>query len=280
MDDKPFRLLDKINEYGELALDSLVSHAPPVIIGVVLLWVGMKVINKILDLIDKLFDKRKVDQDLQPFLLSLLSAIMKVLLILVCADIIGIPTNNFVAILAAASFAVGMALQGSLANFAAGVMILLFKPYKRGDLVELDGNVGSVREIQIFNTILTGLDQKRFIVPNGAAMSGTITNLSAEDFLRVDLTVNIPYSEDFDNVERIILDAINSTPKVLKEPSSYVGIETYDSHYLVVAMRPHATVEDYWDVYFNVNRNVKKALSENGIKVAYTEGMELGVIGK
>ncbi len=279
MDDN-FNFLEKANDYFHLAIDSLVTHAPSVIIGVILLWVGMKVINRFLNWMDDFFDRRNVDQDLQPFLLSMMSAIMKILLILVCVDIMGIPTGNFVAILAAASFAVGMALQGSLANFAAGVMILLFKPYKKGDVVELDGQVGTVKEIQIFNTILTGLDQKRFIVPNGTAMGGTITNLSAEEFLRVDLQVNIPYSEDFSQVESIILNALQNTTHVLKAPAPYVGIESYDSHYLIVAVRPHTTVDTYWDVYFEANRNVKRALSENGIKVAYTEGMELGEIGK
>ncbi len=275
-----FDIIEKMTGYGELALDSIVTHAPKVIIGLILLWVGMKIINKVVKMIGKLFESNKLDEDLKSFLLSLISAIMKVILVMTCADIIGLPVNSFVGILAAAAFAVGMALQGSLANFAAGVMILLFKPYKKGDLVELAGSLGTVKEVQIFNTILTGVDQKRFIVPNGAAIGGTITNLSAEEFLRVDLTVNVPYSEDFDKVESIIMKAMQSTPKVLTNPAPYVGIASYDSHYLVVAMRPHATVEDYWDVYFNVNRNVKKALSENGIKVAYTEGMELGEIGR
>lgn len=275
-----FDIMAKIKEYGNLALDSVVTHAPKIIIGLVILWIGMKVINRLMKMIAKLFEKNSMDGDLKSFLISLFSAILKVVLVMMCADIIGLPITSFVGILAAAAFAVGMALQGSLANFAAGVMILLFKPYKTGDLVELAGSLGTVQEVQIFNTILTGVDQKRFIVPNGAAISGTITNLSAEEFLRVDLTVNVPYSEDFDKVEKIILDAMNATPKVLKDPAAYVGIASYDSHYLVVAMRPHATVEDYWDVYFNVNRNVKKALSENGIKVAYTEGMQLGEIGR
>jgi len=126
----------------------------------------MKIINKIMKLVSKLFEKNKLDDDLKSFLVSLISAIMKVLLVMTCADIIGLPVDSFVGILAAAAFAIGMALQGSLANFASGVMILLFKPYKKGDLVELAGSLGTVQEIQIFNTILTGVDQKRFIVPN------------------------------------------------------------------------------------------------------------------
>jgi len=274
------KYLETIKHYGQIGLDSLIIHAPSVIIGVIILWVGMKLINRFLSWLDDFFDKRNVDQDLQPFLLSMMSAIMKILLILVCVDIMGIPTGNFVAILAAASFAVGMALQGSLSNFASGVMILLFKPYRQGDLVEIDDHTGHVKEIQIFNTILTGLDHKRYIIPNGTAMSGTIVNLSAEKHLRVELSVNMPYTEDFERVEGIILDALRNTPKVMSDPAPTVGIENYDSHYLVLAVWPFAQTEDYWDVYFHANRNIKRALHENGVQVAYTEGMELGPIGK
>ncbi len=266
--------------YFDLAKEALILHGTSLVIGLIVLWVGMKILNKFLGWVNKLMLKKELDADLRPFIHSLLSAILKMLLILSVAGIVGIPITSFVAILAAVSFAIGMALQGSLSNFAAGIMILIFKPYSQGDLIDVDGKIGHVKEIQIFNTIIIGLDNKMVIIPNSIVMSGVITNMTAEQNLRVELSINMPYSEDFDNVERIILDAVNKTPKVLQDPKPLVGIHSYDSHYIILAIWPYALTEDYWDVYFAVNRNVKKALSENGIKVAYTEGMELGEIGK
>ena len=192
---------------------------------------------------------------------------------------VGIETTSFVAMLAAAGFAVGMALQGSLSNFAAGVMVLIFKPYTVGDLVEIDGETGHVEEIQIFNTILTNLDNRTTIIPNSMAMGGKITNLSVRGHLRIDLNVTMPYAEDFDKVKSIILQAIKSTPNVMQEPAPFVGIETFDSHNIVLAVRPYAKTEDYWQVYFDTYQNVKRALGENGIQVAYSEGVEMGKIG-
>lgn len=272
--------MDAINRYLGLAKDAIVLHGTSLVLGLIVLWVGMKVLNKVLDKLDDFMLKRGIDNDLRPFIHSLLSAILKMLLILMVAGMVGIPITSFVAILAAVSFAIGMALQGSLSNFASGIMILIFKPYRQGDLIDVDGKIGHVKEIQIFNTIIIGLDNKMVIIPNSLVMSGVITNLSAEGHLRVELSVNMPYSEDFAHVEGIILEAMKNTPKVIQDPAPLVGIHSYDSHYIILAVWPYALTEDYWDVYFNVNRNVKKALSENGIQVAYTEGMELGPIGK
>jgi len=272
--------METINHYLKLAQDAIILHGSSLVLGIIVLWVGMKILNKVLDKLNDFMLKKGMDNDLRPFIHSLLSAILKMLLILVVASMVGIPITSFVAILAAVSFAIGMALQGSLSNFASGIMILIFKPYKQGDLIDVDGKIGHVKEIQIFNTIIIGLDNKMVIIPNSMVMSGVITNMTAEGHLRVELSVNMPYSEDFNRVESIILDAVKNTPKVLADPAPLVGIHTYDSHYIILAIWPYALTEDYWDVYFNVNRNVKKALSDNGVQVAYTEGMELGPIGK
>jgi len=168
-----------------------------------------------------------------------------------------------------AGLAIGMALQGTLGHFAAGVMVLIFKPYRVGDLVDLQGQLGHVDEIQVFNTVLTSLDNKKIIVPNGIATSGIMTNLSTNEYLRVDLNAAMPYEEDFDKVRGIIMEALKATPKVMSDPAPVVEIEKFNEHNVLLCVRPYSTTEDYWDVYFGAYKNVKAALGKHGIKVAY-----------
>lgn len=272
--------MEDFDKYLGQLTDMVIEYAPKLALALIVLLVGLRVINRLVDFVTGMMEKNGLSEDIRPFLSSIFGVALKLLLIFSVAGIIGIETTSFVAVLAAAGFAVGMALQGSLSNFASGVMILIFRPYKVSDLIEVEDNMGHVEEIQIFNTIITTLDNKTVIVPNSMAISGIITNLSTKKHLRVDLNVTMPYEEDFSKVEAIIMNAIKSTPKVLEDPAPFVGIETFDSHNIVLAVRPYATTEDYWDVYFETLRNVKKALGENNIKVAYSEGVELGKIGK
>ena len=255
------------------------EYAPKLALAIAVLLVGLWVVNQIVHLLGKTLKRSGISADIHPFLLSLTSVILKVLLIFSVAGMVGIETTSFVAVLAAAGFAVGLALQCSLSNVASGVMILLFKPYKVGDLIHLHDQMGHVREIQIFNTIINTLDHRTVIIPNSEAIGGIITNLSTQGILRVDLQVTMPYEEDFDRVEKILLEAIRNTPKVLSEPAPMVGIEAFDSHNILLCVRPYANTEDYWDVFFEANRRIKQALGAHGIKIAYSEGVELGPIG-
>ncbi len=260
-------------------LKNAIEFAPKIVMALVVLLIGLWVINNIVSFLGNAMEKAGLDKDIRPFLKSLVGVLLKVMLIFSVAGIVGIETTSFVAVLAAAGFAIGMALQGSLGNFAAGVMILIFKPYRVGDLVNLQDEMGHVQEVQIFNTIIKTLDNKTSIVPNGLAISGIITNLSTEEVLRVDLNVTIPYAQDFPQARQVILDAVKKTPKVLSDPAPFVGIEEFDSHNIKLVVRPYAKTEDYWDVYFETYTNVKAAMSSNNMKVAYSEGIELGDIG-
>ena len=206
----------------------------------------------------------------------MVGVLLKVMLIFSVAGVVGIDTTSFVAVMAAAGFAIGMALQGSLQNFAAGVMVLIFKPYKVGDIIDVHDQMGKVLEIQIFNTLIATFDNRTVIIPNSMAISDVITNLSAREHLRIELMVPMPYQEDFDKVENIVLDALRNTPGVLEDPAPFVGIHTFDSHSIQLAVWPHAKTDDYWDVYFAAQKNVKSALRNHNIKVAYSEGIELG----
>lgn len=268
-------LTSRLETFQTMAME----YAPKLVMAVVVLLIGLWIVNRLVSVVENLMERSGLSEDIRPFLTSLVSVLLKVMLIFSVAGIVGIETTSFVAVLAAAGFAIGMALQGSLGNFAAGVMVLIFKPYKVGDLIDVQGQTGHVQEIQIFNTIIATPDNRTVIIPNGSAISDVITNLSTREYLRVDLNVSMPYAEDFDKVESIILDALRNTPDVLTKPAPFVGIETFDSHNVLLAVRPHCKTEDYWDVYFNASRNVKKALANNGIQVAYSEGIELGSIG-
>ena len=256
------------------------EYGPKIIGAILVVWIGLKIIHKIEKMIAVAFEKAGLSEGLRPFLSSLIVVSLKVFLLLSAAGIAGMDLSSLTAVIAGAVFAIGMALQGSLGNLAAGLMILIFKPYKVGDIVDIKGEVGKIIEVQIFNTVIKTFDNKLSIIPNGLAIGDIIINMSEKKYVRVDLNVYMPYEEDFDAVSLIIKDALRGTPKVLKEPEPFVGIESWESHSILLSVRPHCHIEDYWDVYYESYRNVTKAMAKNNIKVAYSEGVELGRIGK
>jgi small conductance mechanosensitive channel len=269
---------DSMSKYASELLGKSLTYLPNIIMAIVVLVVGMKIIKYLVSYLGNMLEKSNFSAEIRPFLTSLLGMGLKVLLVFSVAGMVGIETTSFIAVLGAAAFAVGMALQGSLSNLAAGVMILIFRPYKVGDLVKVSDEMGHVDEIQVFNTIMTTLDNKTIIVPNSTAIGGIITNLSSRKHLRVDIQVPIPYSENFAKVELITLEALRQTAKSLDQPAPFVGIETFDSHSILLTARVYAQTEDYWDVYFEAARNIKHALGKHDISVAYSEGIALGKI--
>lgn len=271
--------MEELNKYSDQAIKMAIDYAPKLALAIAVLLIGLWIIKTISNLIGKTLEKSNISKDVQPFLRTLVDVTLKVLLVFSVAGMVGIETTSFVAVLAAAGFAVGMALQGSLSNFAAGVMVLVFKPYKIEDIIKIEDEMGHVEEIQIFNTIIKTFDNKTVIIPNSTAISGIITNLSTKEFIRVDLNVHIPYAEDFPKVKEILERALRNTPKVLSAPAPFVGIESFDSHNVILSARPYTKADDYWDVYYAANQNIKAALAENNIQVAYSEGIELGKIG-
>ena len=231
--------------------------------------IGLWIISGISGMATRAMQRSGLDKDVVPFLGTLLNVLLKVLLVLSIAGMVGIETTSFVALIGMVGLAIGMALQGTLGHFASGVMILMFKPYKQGDLIDIQGQIGHVEEVQVFNTVIRTPDNKRVVIPNGIATSGLITNLSAFNCLRVDLKIAMPYEEDFDKVKGIVLKALQATPKVLSDPAPVVEIESFGEHNVTLVVRPYATTADYWDVYFQSYRNIKQALGAQQIKVAY-----------
>ena len=258
-----------MSEKLDLLISKFVEWSPKLLGAIIALIIGLWIISMIMKVIRKRMMASKMDEELVPFMATMISVILKVLLFIGVAGTIGFETTSFVALLGMLGFAIGMALQGTLGHFASGVMILTFKPYKVGDLVDIQGQIGTVDEIQVFNTVIDTLDNKKVIIPNGVATSGVITNLSANGLLRVDLQIAMPYEEDFEKIRSIVADAISETPKVLDIPKPVIEIAKFDVNNLVLDVRPYATPDDYWDVYYGTYKNLKTALGKAGIKVSY-----------
>ncbi len=266
--------------YIEKITAMVIEYAPKLALALVVLVIGLKIINRLADLMGKAMGKAGISANILPFLQSLIGISLKVLLVFSVAGIVGIETTSFVAVLAAAGFAVGLALQGSLGNFAAGIIILLFRPYKVGDWIELQDKFGKVEEIQIFNTLIVTPGQKTLIIPNGQVVESIVTNYSRKGFIRIELNVTMPYEESFPRVKQIIMDELASITKVLDDPEPEIGIETYDSHNLSITVRPYVIPDDYWEVTFLIHEKIKAAFHRHHIKVAYSEGVEMGTIGE
>ncbi len=276
MDEIP---IDDVLTYGDKFINIIKTYGPNLLLAIVVLYVGLRIIAKLSRVVTKAMAKAGISENIRPFLSSILSVAMKVMLFFSVAGMVGIDTASFVAVLAAAGFAIGLALQGSLANFAAGIIVLLFKPYKVGDWIEVSDKFGRVEEIQIFNTVMITPGQKTLIIPNGQIVDNIVTNYSKKGYIRMELQVSMPYAESFPRVQQIIVEALKPIDKILATPPLEVGIESYDSHSIVVAVRPYVKPDDYWEVTFASYKNIKQAFHNNGIKVAYSEGVELGPIG-
>ncbi len=248
--------------------NTLLAWAPKLVAAIAVLIIGFWIVKMISKAIGKSLEKSGIDGDLIPFLKSLVSVLLKIMVVISAAGVVGIEVTAFAALLAGAGLAIGAAMSGTLSHFAAGVMVLIFKPYRVGDLVDIQGTVGHVAEIQVFNTIIDTLDNKKVIMPNGIATSGIMTNLTANGKLRVDLNVAMPYEEDFDKVKGIIKGALDKVSERLPDEPT-IEIEKFDENNVLLAVRPYATDATYWDVYFNSYKEIKKAFGEAGIEVAY-----------
>ncbi|MBT8289166.1 MAG: mechanosensitive ion channel [Flavobacteriaceae bacterium] len=240
------------------------------ILGAILIWiVGSWIIKRIMKMTKKVMNKANYEESLQKFLVNLLGWVFKILLILAILAKLGVETTSFAAVLAAAGLAVGLALQGSLANFAGGVLLMIFKPIKVGDLIQAQGELGVVKEIEIFTTKLITPGNKLAIIPNGALSNGNILNYSAEGKLRVDLTIGVSYDSDIKRTKEVLMNVLASNPKVLQDPAPTVNVSELADSSINFAVRPWSTVADYWDVYFGTTEECKKALDAAGIEIPF-----------
>ena len=261
-------------------LEWAMNFAPKLGLAIAILLLGFWLVKRVRKLVQRSLKRAKVSAEVITFLGSMLDMVLKFIVLLIAAGVIGFQVSSLVAILAAAGFAVGLALQGFLGNFASGITIVFFKPYKVGDWVEISEKFGRVESIQIFNTTLITPGKKTLIIPNGQVTDNTITNFSTLGHIRLELQVTIPYAESFPKVKPIILEALKEIPEILEEPEPLVGIESFDSHNIIIGVRPFIEPDYYWEVTFQAYEAIKKAFNKNGIQVAYSEGVELGSIGE
>lgn len=260
-----------IENWLDKGIDFIIKHGPS-LIGAILIWIiGSWIIKKIMKTVSKLMSAKHYDESLQKFLINLLGWGFKIILALAALGTLGVETTSFAAILAAGGLAIGLALQGSLGNFAGGVLIMIFKPFKIGDLIEGQGVIGTVKEIEIFTTKLSTPDNKEAIIPNGALSNGNILNYTSQGTLRVDLNIGIGYGDDIKKAKDVIIKALVDNPLVLQDPKPTVAVSELGDNAINLVVRPYANVADYWDVYFSALEDAKKALDAAGISIPYPQ---------
>ncbi|MFK8057789.1 MAG: mechanosensitive ion channel family protein [Saprospiraceae bacterium] len=253
-------------------LEAALLYLPKVLGAILVVIIGFWLAGKISKIVGKTLTNRGTDATVIPFLTSLISVGIKVIVLISAAGMFGVETTSFVAMLGALTFAVGLALQGSLGHFASGVLLLTFKPYQVGDLVTIGGGqTGHVQGIQIFNTILLTLDNHKVVVPNGTVTSNVITNISGQETVGVPLNFNIGYDQDIEAAKTAILKAADSCPYMLKDPKPAVFVSGHGESALELATRPFCKSEHYWDAFFYMQENVKKEFDAAGIKAPMTK---------
>jgi len=271
--------IGNMQKYGTDFMDWAVVFLPKILLACIILWIGFKIANKLSKILGIGLEKANLGLEITEFLKSIISTVLKVIVVAIAASVIGIKMTALIGLLGAAVFAIGMALQGFMGNFASGLTILFLKPYKVGDWVSVNDSFGKVKNIQIFNTTLETPNDKTLILPNGQITDNTITNFSTMGRMRLELSVMMPYAESFPRVKEIIHKALKQSKFINWDKEPLIGIETYDSHNIQLAIRPYIDPDDYWDATYEIYGLVKKEFSANDVKAAYSEGVELGPIG-
>lgn len=255
----------------ELLLNYAVTYTIKIIFALITLFIGLWLIKKFSKVVTRIFEARSLDKSLQTFLLSFFKITLKTLLIISVSTMIGIQMTSFIALLGAAGLAFGMALSGTLQNFAGGVMILILKPFRAGDYIEAQGFAGTVKEIQIFHTVLNTPDKKRIIIPNGGLSTGSLINYSAEPTRRVSWDFAIAYSENIDTAKQTVLNVVSADERVLKDPAPFVAVASLGNSAVNLTARVWVNTADYWDIFFKMNEEVKKEFDKQGISIPFPQ---------
>jgi small conductance mechanosensitive channel len=257
--------LDKLQVLSQQLIDAGVSAGSAILKAAIVFFIGRYIIRAINKLVARMLQKRDIDVSIKTFIGSLVNISLTVLLIISVVGALGVETTSFAALLASAGVAVGMALSGNLQNFAGGLIVLLFKPYKVGDLIESQGVCGVVKEIQIFHTILTTADNKVVYIPNGSLSSGMVTNYNTMATRRVDWTFGVEYGSDFNHVESVLREIIAADKRILTETAPFIALQELDASSVNIVVRCWVKPADYWDVYFDMQKNVYRVFNEKGI---------------
>lgn len=256
-------------ELLQQALAMVMTYAPKVLLAIVTLVIGLWLINRFINVLDKKLGAR--DPTLNKFVCGLIGVIFKVLLFISVASMIGIATTSFIAVIGAAGLAIGLALQGSLANFAGGVLILIFKPFKVGDTIEAQGFLGAVAEIQILYTVVNTFDNRRIVIPNGSLSNATLINVSIYSTRRCDMTFGIHYNDDIDKAKAIIKRLIEEDERTLTDPPPRIAVGSLGDNSVNLIVRPWVPTDDLWPYYWDMQEKVKKAFDAEGITIPFPQ---------
>ncbi|MGC1632425.1 MAG: mechanosensitive ion channel domain-containing protein [Gelidibacter sp.] len=265
----------ELQQWIDRGYELIIVFGPKVLAAIIIWIVGSWVIKLLLKGVRKTMERGSYDISLKKFLLNLLNWVLKLVLVVVVLNTVGIGGASFAAILAAAGLAIGLALQGSLANFAGGVLLMIFKPIKVGDFIEAQGQSGSVKEIQIFTTKLTSPDNKEIIIPNGKLSNDNIVNYSAMELRRVDMVFGVGYDSDIKKVRDLLLTQLTSHPLVLREPAPLARLAKLNDSSLDFVVRPWVKNANYWSVYYDIMESTKQALDAAGIDIPYPHQVEI-----
>ena len=264
-------LLDNKQEYIDQAVKLSMEYAPTLLLALLVLVLGWWLSNRIVKLLDRALRRGNAEPTLVKFLHSIVGIILKMIVLVVFATTVGVETASLIAVMGAAGLAVGLALQGSLANFAGGVLVLFFKPFKVGDEIESQGYRGVVQEIQIFNTLLLTRDNERIVIPNGNLSNGCLKNIFVEPTRRVDMTYGISYDDDIGKAKQVIADVLAADEHILKEPKPDIFISAHADSSINILVRPWCKSELYWEVYFGTMESVKLAFDREGVTIPYPQ---------
>lgn len=263
--------IEELNTYVDTGIEMAVGYAPKLALAIVTLLIGLWIVNRLVAAMGKAFERGGMDETLRRFTRNLVNIGLKALLLISVASMIGIETTSFIAVLGAAGLAVGLALQGSLANFAGGVLILLFKPYRVGDYIDASGQAGTVREIGIFNTIMTTPDNKTLIVPNGALSNSPITNFSTQATRRVDAVFGIGYGDDLKRAKEVLRSLIEADERILNDPEPVIVVSSLGDSSVNITTRAWVNAADYFLVLWDLTENAKLAFDDAGITIPFPQ---------
>lgn len=260
-----------MEKFLEKLVDGCIDISAKLLLAVVILAIGSKIIKIVENNLRKENKLKHLDASVKGFLISFISITSKIVLFIAILHILGVPTASIITVFGSCAVAIGLALQGGLSNIAGGLMILIFKPFKVGDYIEVSGKEGTVKSITMFYTTITTFDNKLIQLPNGSLSNSNITNYTANKKRRVDIDISVSYSSDIDKVKKVINELISKNELVLKEENNYVKLSKHDDSALVFAVRVWTKTENYWDLYFDLMESIKKTLDKNKIEIPFPQ---------
>lgn len=263
--------MDQFQQYYDMGIEIVVTYIPQLLSALFILIIGIWVIKFLIKGFEKASSKSRMDPSLNKFLGSLIGLSLKLLLIVTVISMLGVETTSFIAVLGAAGLAIGFALQGSLSNFAGGVLVLIFKPFKVGDFIEGAGHAGTVHSIEVLATTLKTPDNKTIIIPNGQLSGGSVINYSTEPTRRVDFVFSISYGDDMKKAKSIVEEIVKSEERILKDPEPFIVIGKLADSSVDIITRVWVNTPDYWDVYFHITETIKEAFDAENISIPFPQ---------